>query len=105
MINNLKTKFLINIDILESKQVVIDILSRKLRFEFCKKIVVLCKIKIRNNIRICRIVCITKKKIIFAKLIAKIAVTLKEKNKFFKYNFFFEFTIFEAYTYFVDANF
>ena len=89
LINNLKTKFLIDIDILESKQIIIDILSRKLRFEFCKRVLVLCEIKTRNNVRICQIVCTTKKKIIFAKLTTKIAITLKEKNKLFKYNFLF----------------
>ncbi len=105
LINNLKTKFLIDIDILESKQIIIDILSRKLRFEFCKRVLVLCEIKTRNNVRICQIVCTTKKKIIFAKLTTKIAITLKEKNKLFKYNFLFEFIIFKIYTYFVDTNF
>ena len=80
LINNLKTKFSININILKSKQVIIDILNRKLRFEFCKKVAIFCEIKIKNNIRICQTICIAKKKIIFAKLIAKIAITLKKKK-------------------------
>ncbi len=105
MINNLKTKFLINIDILESKQVIIDILSRKLRFKFYKKVVVFCEIKIKNNVRICRTICIAKKEIIFAKLTTKIVVTLKIKKKLFKYNFLFEFTILKIYIYFVNTNF
>jgi len=105
LINNLKTKFLINIDILESKQVIIDILSRKLRFKFYKKVVVFCEIKIKNNVRICRTICIAKKEIIFAKLTTKIVVTLKIKKKLFKYNFLFEFTILKIYIYFVNTNF
>ena len=105
LINNFKIKFLINIDILKSKQVVIDILNRKLRFEFYKEVAIFCEIKIKNNIRIRQIVCTTKKKIIFARLIAKIVVTLKEKSKLFKYNFLFEFIIFKIYIYFVNINF
>jgi len=105
LINNLKTKFLISINILKLKQVIINILSRKLRFEFCKKILILCKIKIRNNVRICRTIRTMKKKIILAKLIAKIVVTLKKKNKFLKYNFLFKLIMRETYTYFVNANF
>ena len=46
-----------------------------------------------------------KKKKKFAKLIAKIAIILKEKNKFFKYKFFFKFIIFEIYIYFINTNF
>ncbi len=105
LINNLKTKFLININILESKQVIIDILSQKLRFEFCEKVAISCEIKIKNNVRIRRIVRTTKKEIIFAKLITKIAIILKEKNKLLKRNFLFKLIIFEAYTYFINANF
>jgi hypothetical protein len=88
LINNLKTKFLISINILELKQIIINILSRKLRFESCKKILVLCEIKTRDNVRIRRIVRTTEKKKKFAKLIIKIAITLKEKNELLKCNFF-----------------
>ncbi len=88
LINNLKIKFLIDIDILESKQVIIDILSRRLRFESYKRVAIFCKIKIKNNIRICRTICTIKKKIIFARLIAKIAITLKKKISFLSIIFF-----------------
>ncbi len=53
LINNLKTKFLISINILELKQIVINILNRKLKFEFCEKIAILCEIKIKYNVQIC----------------------------------------------------
>jgi len=79
LINNLKTKFLININILKLKQVIIDILNQKLRFEFCKRISIFCEIKIQNNVRICRTIRITKKNYYFARLIAKIVVILKKK--------------------------
>jgi len=105
LIDNLKTKFLININILKSKQVIIDISNQKLRFESCKEVLVFCEVKIKNNIRIRQIVRTTKKKIIFAKSIAKIAITLKEKRELSKCNFFFKFTILRAYIYFVNANF
>jgi len=104
LINNLKTKFLISINILESKQVIINILSRKLRFKSCKRISIFCEIKIQNNVRICRIVHTTKKKTIFARLTTKIVVTLKKRVNFLNV-IFFELTILETYTYFVNANF
>jgi len=81
-------KFLININILELKQIIINILNRRLRFESYKRILIFCEIKIRNNVRICRTICTTKKKRIFAKLITKIAIILKRKSKFFKHSFF-----------------
>jgi len=105
LINNLKTNFFININILESKQIIIDILSRKLRFKSYKEVLVFCEIKIKNNVRICQTICTTKKKIIFAKLITKIAIILKEKNNLFKRNFLFKFIMLRAYIYFVNANF
>jgi len=80
-------------------------LNQKLKFEFCKKIAISCEIKARNNVRICRTICTTKKEIIFAKLIIKIAIILKEKRNFFEYNFLFEFIILKAYIYFVNINF
>jgi len=46
LINNFKTKFLIDINILESKQIIIDISSRRLRFESCKKVSIFYEIKI-----------------------------------------------------------
>jgi len=105
LINNFKAKFLISMNILKSKQVIIDISNRKLRFKFCKKNLILCEIKARDNVRIRRIVRTTKKKIILAKSIAKIAIILKEKNELFKRDFLFKFTMLEAYTHFVNANF
>ena len=50
LINNLKRKFLISINILKSKQIIIDILSRRLRFKFYKKVSISCEIKIRDNV-------------------------------------------------------
>jgi hypothetical protein len=105
LINNLKTKFFISINILESKQVIINILSRRLKFEFYEFFLIFCEIKTQDNVRICQTICTTKKKIILAKLITKIAITLKRKNELFKYNFLFEFTMLRAYAYFVNANF
>jgi len=104
LINNLKTKFFIDMNILKSKQMIINILSRKLRFESCEKISIFCEIKTRDNVRIRRIIRTTKKKIILTKSIAKIAITLKRKNELLKRNFLFEFTMLEAYAYFMNAN-
>ncbi len=42
LINNFKTKFLINIDILRSKQIIINILNEKLRFESYKEVAIFC---------------------------------------------------------------
>jgi len=50
LINNFKTNFFISINILESKQIIINILSRKLKFEFCKRILIFCEIKIQNDV-------------------------------------------------------
>jgi len=105
LINNLKTKFLIGMNILESKQVIIDILSRRLRFESYKRILILCEIKVQNNVRIRQIVRTTKKEIILARSTTKIAITLKKKNKLSKRNFLFKSTMLGAYAYFVNANF
>jgi len=94
-----------SMNILKLKQVIIDILSRRLRFESCEKISVLYEIKIRDNVRICRTIRTTKKKIIFARLTAKIAVTLKKKSELSKRDFLFKLTMLEAYAYFMNANF
>ncbi len=88
LINNFKTKFLININILKSKKIVINILSQRLKFEFYKEIAIFCKLKVKNNVRICRTICIAKKEIIFAKLTTKIAIILKKKINFLSVIFF-----------------
>jgi len=77
-----------SMNILELKQVIIDILNQRLRFESYKRILVFYEIKTRDNVRIRQIIRTTKKKIILAKLTTKIAITLKRKNKLFKRNFF-----------------
>jgi len=105
LINNLKTKFLISMNILGLKQVIINILNQRLRFESCERISIFCEIKAQNNVRIRQIIRTTKKKIILARSIAKIAITLKRKSELSKRDFLFELTMLEAYAYFVNANF
>jgi len=105
LVDNLKTKFLIKIDIFGSEHITINIFERKLYFGFCEKITVFCEIKARDNVRIRRTVRITKKKIISAITTGLISVILKEKEDLSKRDFLFESTISEIYVYFVNFGF
>lgn len=80
LVDNLKTKFLIKMNILDSKQIVIDIFKQKLHFEFCESIIIACEIKTRNNVRIRRTMRIIKKEVISFKTINIIFVTFKRKE-------------------------
>ena len=56
VINNLKTNFLININILDFENVIIDISKKKIIFIKCENIVVFIQIIIRDNVRIRKII-------------------------------------------------
>jgi len=105
LINNLKAKFLIRINILDSKHIAINIFERKLYFESCERIIIFCEIKAQNNVRIRRIVRTTKKKIKLFKTINLIFVILKKKENLLKRDFLFKLTILEIYVYFVNFDF
>jgi len=105
LVNNLKTKFFIKINIFDFKHITINIFERKLYFEFCEKITISCEIKTRNNIKIRRIVRTTKKKIILVITTNLIFVILKKKKNLLEKDFLFESTISEIYIYFVNFKF
>ena len=54
--NNLKTNLLIDMNILDFKDVIIDILKEKIIFTKCGNVVVFIQIIARNNVRIRKIV-------------------------------------------------
>ena len=56
IINNLKTNFLININILDFKNVIINISKEKIIFTKCENVIVFIQIIVRDNIRIRKIV-------------------------------------------------
>jgi len=105
LVDNLKTKFLIEMDILDPEHITINISERKLHFESCERITVSCEIKTRDNVRIRRTVRTTKKKIIPVITTDLIPVILKEKEDLPERDFLFEPTIPEAYAHFVDSEF
>jgi len=105
LVDNLKTKFFIEINIFDFEYITINIFEQKLYFEFCERIIVSCEIKAQDNIRIRRIVRITKKKIILAIITNLIFVILKRKKNLSKRDFLFESTILEIYIYFVNFEF
>jgi len=104
-VDNLKTKFLIEIDIFDFEYITINIFERKLYFEFCERIIVSCEIKARNNVKVWHIVRTTKKKIILVITTNLIFVILKEKENLLKKIFLFELTISKIYIYFVNFEF
>lgn len=80
LVDNLKAKFLMGMDILGLKQVIIDIPCRKLRFGSCQGISVPCEVKARDNVRIRRTVRTARKEVVPPRSTSKIAVTLKGKG-------------------------
>ena len=56
VINNLKTNFLININILDFENVIINISKKKIIFIKCENIIVFIQIIVRNNVRIRKII-------------------------------------------------
>ena len=56
MINNLKTNLLIEINILDSKNIIINLSKLKIIFTKCDEVSILVQAIIRNNVRIRRVV-------------------------------------------------
>ena len=56
IMNNLKANFLININILDFKSVIINISKKKIIFIKCENIIIFIQIIVRDNVRIRKIV-------------------------------------------------
>ena len=78
VIKNLKCKILLDIDILNAKQINIDLINKVMIISTCQNLVVIIKIVSKSNVRIKRIVHV-KKIIIFDKTIIKMSIYLKKK--------------------------
>ena len=105
IMNNLKANFLISMDILDFKDVIINISKKKIIFTKCENIAVFIQIIIRNNVRIRRIVRSKRRQIISFKTIEIVGISLRDKDPLFDRDFIFEPKMKKVYSHFVNANF
>ena len=104
LIDNLKIKFLMSMNILRVEQIIVNLSNKKLRFDVCENVTVSCEIKARDSVRIRRIVRISRKQSISTRTTTAIFVALKRKSSLSKRDFLFELSIFETYVHFVNAD-
>ena len=78
--------------------------NKKLRFDVCENITISYEVKARDNVRIKRIVRISRKQNISTRTTTTVFVVLKRKSSLSKRDFLFELYIFETYAHFVNAE-
>ena len=115
VIKNLKCKIFLKMNILNAKQMNIDLINKIIIIFICKNLVISIKIIFKSNIRIKKIVHSKKKIIISSKSVVKISTYFKKKKLSDNRDYLFEFNqtnfiaIFEKvesfYTHICDYNF
>jgi len=102
-VKNLKTKLLLDINIIGFERIVVDVNRQKLIIKSCRNLKTKLKIKSKNDIRVKRIVKIEKNLVIVVYSVLEISVVVRSKilsNR----NYFFESILFDAYFYIADKR-
>ena len=79
VIKNFKCKIFLKINILNAKQMNIDLINKIMMIFICKNLIVSIKITFKSNVRIKKMIHSKKKIIIFVKSIVKVSTYLKKK--------------------------
>ena len=101
IVNNLKIKLLLNINVINSKKILVDMNQQKLIIKNCQKFIVKLKITIKDNVKIRRVIWTKKKFVIQTNSMICVSMKIREKSLFDK-NYFFESYLTNVYVYVVD---
>ena len=102
VIDNLKTKILLSMNVISFKCMIVDMNFKQFIIRSCQSLVVKLEIIIKNNIRVRRTLRIEKKLIIEINIIVKLSINLRDDSILDK-NYLFEFNFSNTYSYIVDV--
>ena len=95
---NLKTKFLLKINIIDLKRIIVDANKRKLIMKSCRSLKTKLKIKLKNDIRMKWVVKIERNLVIVVHFVFEVLIIVRGKilpNR----DYLFELILFDAYSY------
>ena len=104
IVDNFKTKMLIEIDIFESKRIQIDIDDEKLFIKSCNNLIIDIIIKIKNDVGVRRAIRNQKKIIILSNSFIRISVKMRISLLLSDRNYLFELNLKGVYAHIVDIN-
>ena len=104
IIDDLKIKMLLNVNILDFERMNIDVDEEKLLIKSCNNLIINIKIKIKNNVNIRRTIRNQKRKTIFFKSTIKIFIELSILIFLSNKNYLFEFNYTRVYVYIINVD-
>ena len=90
VIKNLKCKFFFEMNILKTKQIIINLINKIMIIFTCKNLIMFIKIASKSNARICRVIYFKNQIVIFFKSMTQISIYMKNKSLSDDKNYFFE---------------
>ena len=90
VIKNLRCKFFLKINILKAEQITINLINKIMVIFTCKNLIVLIKIALKPNARICRVIHFKNQIVIFFKSMTQVPTYMKNKSLSDDKNYFFE---------------
>ncbi len=80
VVNNLRVKFLMNMNILESKKIILNISRRKMILSLCEKLEVSIRVTSKHESKVNRVILVERLVIISAKSIATVSTRMRDKS-------------------------
>ena len=102
VIDNLKTKLLLSINVMSFERMIIDMNLKQFIIKNCQSLVVKLEITIKNNIRVRRTLRAEKKFVVEINIIVKLSIDLRDDSILDK-DYLFEFSFSNTYAYIVDV--
>ena len=90
VIKNLKCKLFFKMNILKTKQIIINLINKIMIIFTCKDLIMFIKIALKSNARIRRVIHFKNQVVIFFKSVTQISIYMKNKSLSDDKNYFFE---------------
>ena len=104
IINDLKAKILIKVNILGSEYILINIGEKKLLIRSCDNLIAKIKIKAKDNMKVYYYIRNQKKVVLLLNTVTRLSVELRTFTPLPDRDYLFKLSYLEAYAYIVDAN-
>ena len=102
VIDNLKTKLLLSMNVMSFERMIIDMNLKQLIIKSCQSLIVKLEIIVKNNIRVRRTLRVEKKFVIEVNIIVKLSIDLRDDSILDK-DYLFEFNFSNTYAHIVDV--
>ena len=103
VINNLKIKLLLKINVMSSKRIIIDLNQRQFFIKNCQNLTIKLKIIVKNNVKIRRVIKFEKKLVVETNFIVQMSMITRE-NLLFDKDYLFESCFVDVYVHVTNST-